>query len=69
MALTRLLNQTEMTKPLLANALGVSRSAVYAWGEFPPRYVMAYLELLDLSQTNERIVFKLHQIIKLLEEK
>jgi hypothetical protein len=58
-----------MTKPQLAGKMGVSRSAVYAWGEEPPKYVVAYLELLVVSLADKQIVFEMRKLIKMLEEK
>lgn len=43
---TELLDHTGMTKSKLARALGVTATCVSGWGNNPPRYALAYLELL-----------------------
>ena len=41
-----LLARSGITKAELARRLGISSNAVSKWGNGPPRYAVAYLELL-----------------------
>jgi transcriptional regulator with XRE-family HTH domain len=41
-----LLARAGLTKAELARRLGISSNAVSKWGNSPPRYAVAYLELL-----------------------
>ena len=41
-----LVRQAGLDKKALADSLGLQPNTVYAWGESPPKYAMAYLELL-----------------------
>jgi transcriptional regulator with XRE-family HTH domain len=41
-----LLSRAGLTKAELARRLGVTANAVSKWGNDPPRYAVAYLELL-----------------------
>lgn len=46
MAFSALLARAGITKAELARRLGLTANAVSKWGDGPPRYAMAYLELL-----------------------
>ena len=43
---SQLLQRAGIHKAELARRLGLTAGAVSAWGEDPPRYAIAYLELL-----------------------
>lgn len=43
---SRLVRLAGLTKIELAKKLGLSKGTVYNWGENPPKYVLAYLEIL-----------------------
>ena len=41
-----LLNRAGITKAELARRLGITEGGVHKWKDSPPRYAVAYLELL-----------------------
>ncbi len=44
--MTRLLERAGINKAELARRLGLTSNGVSKWGESPPKYAVAYLELL-----------------------
>ena len=46
MTFENMLSEAKMTKTALAERLGLSRVAVSKWKDSPPRYAIAYLELV-----------------------
>lgn len=45
MTFETLLAELNMTKSAFAESLGLSKVTVFRWGDTPPKYAMAYLEL------------------------
>lgn len=43
---TKLVRMAGLSKIELAEILGLDKGSVYNWGNHPPKYAVAYLELL-----------------------
>lgn len=49
-------NNLPMKKNVLAEKLGVTPNAVSKWGDYPPRYAIAYIELYcELEDVREQV--------------
>lgn len=52
-----LLERAGITKAELSRRLGITANAVSGWKESPPRYAVAYLDLLHKYNMREHLIY------------
>ena len=58
------LGAANLSKKELADNLSMNPSTVYNWGDNPPKYAIAYLDLMIKSRLNEQLVDALDNFIE-----